>query len=391
MEFAVATLPKRHGPCLAAAESGEVCLSYATWNHRGFEYPSRSLKHCVSARLGAANQPQLRESLEVAMEPYEEESSNGNKWEETQAGVTRWLVAAIVPLVIVAAIAFAYGYHQRSLVQQLQQQAVATNASMNQLQNQVNALTSKLNQASASQNPASTASSSAAGATDTAETSASLTVPALPLPSVSPTPPATPAPAKRPAAKRHTTVDKRYAQLQAQLNEQQKQLKETQDAVAKNREDLEGSIHSTKDELNGAIAKTHDELVALEKKGERSYFEFDLNKSKQFQRFGPVTLSLRRADTKHKNYDLAMIVDDNELNKKKVNLYEPVWIHTENDSQPVQVVVNRIGKDMVHGYVSAPKYKPSELAASSSNVTPASANGPGQGQSANTQTAPPQQ
>src|SRR5215469_5382772 len=45
----------------------------------GFEYPSRSLKHCVSARLGAANQPQLRESLEVAMEPYEEESSNGNR------------------------------------------------------------------------------------------------------------------------------------------------------------------------------------------------------------------------------------------------------------------------------------------------------------------------
>ena len=325
------------------------------------------------------------------MEPYEEESSNGNKWEETQAGVTRWLVVAIVPLVIVAGIACAYGYHQRSLVQQLQQQAVATNASMNQLQNQINALTSKLNQASASQNPASTASSSAAGATDTAETSASLTVPALPLPSVSPTPPATPAPAKRPAAKRHTTVDKRYAQLQAQLNEQQKQLKETQDAVAKNREDLEGSIHSTKDELNGAIAKTHDELVALEKKGERSYFEFDLNKSKQFQRFGPVTLSLRRADTKHKNYDLAMIVDDNELNKKKVNLYEPVWIHTENDSQPVQVVVNRIGKDMVHGYVSAPKYKPSELAASSSNATPASANGPQQGQGSNTQTAQPQQ
>ena len=102
--------------------------------------------------------------------------------------------------------------------------------------------------------------------------------------------------------------------------------------------------------------------MALEKRGERSYFEFDLSKSKQFQRFGPITLSLRKADTKHKNYDLAMIVDDNELNKKKVNLYEPIWIHTENESQPVQVVVNRIGKNLVHGYVSAPKYKPSELA-----------------------------
>jgi hypothetical protein len=68
-----------------------------------------------------------------------------------------------------------------------------------------------------------------------------------------------------------------------------------------------------------------------------------------------------------------MIVDDNRLTKKNVNLYEPIWIHTENESQPVQVVVNRVDKNLVHGYVSAPKYKPSELAASSATtgtVTP---------------------
>jgi len=325
------------------------------------------------------------------MEPYEEENSNGNKWEEARAGAERWLVAAMVSLVIVAVIAFVYGYHQHSLAQQLQQQALATNSSMSQLQSQVNALTAKLNQASASQAPASSGGSTTQ-AEDASDKSASLTTTPLPLPSVSEVVPAKPAPTKRPAAKRHTTVDKQYAQLQAQLNEQQKQLKETQDAVAKNREDLEGSIHATRDELNGSIAKTHDELVALEKKGERSYFEFDLSKSKQFQRVGPLTLSLRKSDTKRKNYDLALIVDDNELNKKKVNLYEPIWIHTENDSQPVQVVVNRIGKDMVHGYVSAPKYKPSELAAAGSpNAVPASGNGATQSQTSNPQTSQPQQ
>jgi len=39
----------------------------------------------------------------------------------------------------------------------------------------------------------------------------------------------------------------------------------------------------------------------------------------------------------------------------------------------VQVVVNKIGKNFVHGYISAPKYKPSELAASgatAATVTP---------------------
>jgi hypothetical protein len=183
-------------------------------------------------------------------------------------------------------------------------------------------------------------------------------------------------PGAQTAARRGTSADKRYKQLQSQLEDQQKQLKDTQDLVAKNRADLEGSLSSTKDELNGSIAKTHEELVALQKRGERNYFEFDLSKSKQFQRFGPLTLSLRHTDTKHMNYDLNMVVDDNQLSKKHVNLYEPIWIHTESEGQPVQVVVNKISKNFVHGYISAPKYRPSELATSASGaatLTPVSA------------------
>ena len=41
-------------------------------------------------------------------------------------------------------------------------------------------------------------------------------------PAVTPSPAAKPAPAKRATAKRHTPADKRYAQLQTQLTEQQK-------------------------------------------------------------------------------------------------------------------------------------------------------------------------
>jgi len=57
-----------------------------------------------------------------------------------------------------------------------------------------------------------------------------------------------------------------------------------------------------------------------------------------------------------------MLVDDHELSKKKVDLYEPIWLHQGEMPQPVQVVVNKIDKGHIHGYVSAPKYKESELA-----------------------------
>ena len=151
-------------------------------------------------------------------------------------------------------------------------------------------------------------------------------------------------------------------QVQSQLAQQQRQLRETQEQLAATKSDLEGKLGSTRDELNGSIAKTHDELVGLEKRGQRSYFEFDLSKSKTFQREGPIQISLRKADAKHQSYDLLMLVDDHQLAKKKVDLYEPVWLHQADQPEPVQVVVNEIDKDHIHGYVSAPKYRESELA-----------------------------
>ncbi len=278
-----------------------------------------------------------------------ESNENGSERGFASSGLNRWLIVASVALLVLAGLAFGYGYRQQILAGHLAAQQSMATATINDMQGQLNTVTTKLNEMTAAQQAAEAAAAQkkALAANGTG--------------------------AKSVAGKRTTAESKRLKEIQARIDEQQKQLKDTQDQVAKNRADLEGSLNSTRDELNGSIAKTHEELVVLQKRGERNYFEFDLNKSKQFQRFGPLTLSLRRADTKHMNYDVAMVVDDNQLSKKRVNLYEPIWIHTENESQPVQVVVNKIGKNFVHGYISAPKYRPSELAASgaaAATVTP---------------------
>ena len=276
------------------------------------------------------------------------------------AGLNRGLLIGAVALLIVAGLAFGYGYRQQIAVGHLTAQQTASSATIDQLQGQLNTVNSKLNDMVAAQQAASQAAAQ------------QKTQPS-------------------PGAKRGP--DKRYKQLQAQLEDQEKQLKETQDLVAKNRTDLETSLTSTKDELNGSIAKTHDELVVLEKRGERNYFEFDLQRSKQFQRFGPITVSLRRTDAKHMNYDLMMVVDDNQLSKKRVNLYEPIWIHAESSGQPLQIVVNKISKNAVHGYISAPKYKESELAAASASgatLTPVSSTTPADPNRPNPQPEQPQ-
>src|SRR5579859_1255485 len=298
-----------------------------------------------------------------------QEIQNEGGWQSGASGINRWLLIGGVALLVVAGLALGYGYSQQSAVGHLTEQQSAATATIDQLQNQVNTVTAKLNDMVAQQ----------AAAQQAAEQAATQ---------------------KKASGKHGAPVDKRYKELKTQLDDQGKQLKDTEDLVAKNRTDLETSLSSTKDELNGSIAKTHEELVTLQKRGERNYFEFDLNKSKQFQRFGPLTLSLRRTDTKHMNYDLSMVVDDNRLDKKHVNLYEPIWIHSETGGQPVQIVVNKIGRNAAHGYISAPKYRESELASSTaatpaltpvSATTPADPNRPNQQPDQQPQTQQPPQ
>jgi len=153
---------------------------------------------------------------------------------------------------------------------------------------------------------------------------------------------------------RNPRRDSRFDKLQSQVDAQGKEIDATR-----------SDLTNTRTELTGSIAKTHDELELLEKKGERSYFEFDLAKTKEFKREGPLSMSLRKANIKHGYADLALIVDDRNLQQKHVNLYQPAMFYEPDSQMPVEVVINDISKDHIHGYVSAPKYRPDELAAMS--------------------------
>ncbi len=270
--------------------------------------------------------------------------------EETPASSappSRWLTVLLVLSFGITLCFLAYAVGERRLAARLAAEKSQLAASLSQTQSQVDALTSRLNAMSV-QAPAS---------------------PSPPQPSPEETKPEeTHRPAQANAthkARRPSAVEnQRWKKIENRLAEQQKAIDTTQQDLEKTRTDLEGKLTSTHDELSGSIAKTHDELVALEKKGERYYYEFDLQKSKEFRRVGPLSLSLRKINTKHEHYDMTMMVDDRQLSKKHVNLYEPVWIYPADSHHPLQVVVNQISKDAVRGYLSAPKYTESQDAAS---------------------------
>jgi len=166
--------------------------------------------------------------------------------------------------------------------------------------------------------------------------------------------------------------DPRWRQMQTKLAHQQEQIDTTREEASQARKELQANLNSARDELGGSIAKTHEELSMLQKRGERNYYEFQMDKSKQFHAAGPLSLSLRKVNVKEGYYDLVLVVDDRQLEKKRVNLYEPLMFTLADHPQPVEVVVNQINKNQVTGYVSEPRYKKSELAGASTGTKPAS-------------------
>ncbi|MFZ0306321.1 MAG: hypothetical protein WAL75_26785 [Terracidiphilus sp.] len=177
------------------------------------------------------------------------------------------------------------------------------------------------------------------------------------------------------AAHRAYAYETRLKKLQSEIDAQGHAIDQT-------RTEVTSDLSNTRTELTGSIAKTHDELVSLEKRGQRNYFEFDIYKSKEFKHEGPIGIRLGKANVKRGYADLMLIVDDRNLSQKHVNLYQPAMFYQPDSPQPVEIVINDISKDHIHGYVSAPKYRQSELASNDSGnagtdagiVTPGSGN-----------------
>ena len=267
-----------------------------------------------------------------------------------------WPVYLVVAVLAGAAlISSAYLYREKRQTRELAATNQTLSMTLAQLQNRIQDLTQRVDEFN---------SPAVVAPVARAQTANPRPAPKAAKAAVSRTPRRTPAP-----------DDPRFKELQGQLSDQQKALASTRQDLDRTREDLNGALNNTRDELSGSIAKTHDELVALQKRGERNYYEFDLTKSKQFERVGPLRLSLRKADTKHKRFDVNLFVDDNQLEKKGVNLYETIWINAGDRPQPMELVVNQISKDHIQGYLSEPKYKKSELSQATTPSDPPNTGG----------------
>lgn len=299
-----------------------------------------------------------------------------------------WKIAAVL-CVMLAAIALGYGWLQRDAAQRLTSEREDLRDSLAQAKVREDALSAKINALSAA---AAQEKMALAGGPSSQFQAEALNNPSVQPQDAGAVPENAPIHRSRPssavahrAVRRRVAVDDpRWKQMQQQLTDQQKQLTDNQQQLAKENDlitktqtdletaktDLNANLQSTRTQLGGDIARNHDELVALEKKGERNYYEFSFEKSKAFHHTGPISLALRKSDTKHAYCDLEMVVDDRTMSRKHVNLYESITLYPEGYRQPVEVIVNHIDKDSIGGYVSEPKYRPTQHNAATAEAVP---------------------
>lgn len=120
-------------------------------------------------------------------------------------------------------------------------------------------------------------------------------------------------------------------------------------------EDTKKNLGMARGELGTLIARNHEEIDQLRRIGERDYFEFSLDKKGKREKLGNVTIELRGTNAKKNHFTVALYVDDVRLEKKNRSVNEPIYFYTRSARQPLELVINQVGKNKIAGYLSAPK------------------------------------
>jgi hypothetical protein len=96
-------------------------------------------------------------------------------------------------------------------------------------------------------------------------------------------------------------------------------------------------------------------VEALKRLNERNIFDFNLTKSKNPQRVGPIQITLRSTDPKRFRFTMTVIADDKAIEKKDRNVDEPMQFYVRGTHTPYEIVVFEVTKDRATGYLSTSK------------------------------------
>jgi hypothetical protein len=98
--------------------------------------------------------------------------------------------------------------------------------------------------------------------------------------------------------------------------------------------------------------------VQIQSIGARTYYSFSLEPSSQFQRVGPIQISLRSLDVQRSYVSLSIMSGPVKVEVQRLRLSHPLWIGDAQRQQPLELVADRIGGKRLYGRVIETRDKP---------------------------------
>ncbi|MEJ2008324.1 MAG: hypothetical protein P8Z30_09260 [Acidobacteriota bacterium] len=138
--------------------------------------------------------------------------------------------------------------------------------------------------------------------------------------------------------------------LTADVSNTKTDLSKTQQNV----DELANKLGLARTRFGTLIARNHDEIEALRKLGQRNYYEFTLRHRHPI-RVADVSLHLKKTNRKHHRFSLEMLVDDSWITKKNRTINEPIFFTAHGSRSFNELVVNKVDKGVISGYISTPK------------------------------------
>jgi uncharacterized membrane-anchored protein YhcB (DUF1043 family) len=125
--------------------------------------------------------------------------------------------------------------------------------------------------------------------------------------------------------------------------------------VSSDLEKTNSDLNMARSELGTLIARNHDEIDVLRRQGERDYTEFTITGKNQPQKVGNVTVVLKGVNEKKNRSNFLYTVEDKTYEAKNANINTPMFFYLSGTHQPEELVINKVGKNTISGYLSVPK------------------------------------
>ena len=141
--------------------------------------------------------------------------------------------------------------------------------------------------------------------------------------------------------------------IRKQVDQVSSGLSNLQEITGVNRAGLANSKRRL-DRLDRDLDSTSERLSQLSRSLERERIDFELQEKGGFIKVMDVHLNLRDANARKQRYDLDIYVGRKRIQKKHQYANEPVYFFVEGIEKPYEVVITRIVRNQVAGYLTVP-------------------------------------